>query len=125
MIFCITQVSCWDGRLFMHDIKRTSLVAIFMLLASSIAFSQSTSQESKQGTGVISGRVTMNGSPARGVTVIAMREDDDNPQRVLARLNGGLTEMMLKVKTDEDGKFRFADLQASNYQVFVQAPAMV
>jgi hypothetical protein len=110
---------------FMSYLKRTSLFTIFMLLAGTIAFSQSTSQESKQGTGVISGRVTMGGAPARGVTVIAMRNEDDNPQKALERLTSGFGELMFKVKTDEDGNFRFADLIPSNYRVFVQAPAMV
>jgi hypothetical protein len=109
----------------MSYLKRTGLFTVFMLLTASIAFSQSTSQENKQGTGVISGRVTMGGAPARGVTVIAMREEEDNPRKVLERMTSGFADMMIKVKTDEEGNFRFADLEVSTYKVFVQAPAMV
>jgi hypothetical protein len=109
----------------MRYVNRIGLSTVFILLALSIAFSQNASQESKQGTGVISGRVTMSGNAARGVTVMAIREEIDNPQLILQRLTGGLSEMTIKVKTDEDGNFRFTELTAANYRVFVQAPAMV
>src|SRR5262245_47740736 len=109
----------------MGYLKHLGLFTIFILLTASIAFSQSTSQENKQGTGVISGRVTMSGDDARGVTVIAMREEDDNPRKVFEQMANGFANMMIKVKTDEEGNFRFTDLEASTYRVFVQAPAMV
>src|SRR5690349_14503904 len=82
-LYHIAPAGNWDRRPFMRYLKRTSLLILFILWAVSIAFSQSTSQESKQGTGVISGRVTMGGTAARGVTVIAMPKEDDNPRKVL------------------------------------------
>jgi hypothetical protein len=108
----------------MRYLIRTILFTAVMLCASSIAFSQTSAPETKPGTGLISGSVMMGGAPARGVTVMAMREDDDQRQ-VLQRLAGGISEMALKTKTDEEGKFRFADLVAAKYRVFVYAPSMV
>jgi hypothetical protein len=121
----VARVGSWEENLSMGYLKRIGLSTVFMFLALSTAFSQSASQESKQGTGGISGRVTVGGNPARGVTVMAIREEIDNPQLILQRLSGGLSDMTIKVKTDEDGHFRFAELAAADYRVFVQAPAMV
>ncbi len=104
---------------------RTILFTVVFLFSSSIAFSQTSASETKPGTGSISGRVMMSGLPARGVTVMAMHEVDHDPRQVLQRLSGAMSEMALKTKTDEDGNFRFADLVAAKYRVFVSAPSMV
>jgi hypothetical protein len=109
----------------MRHLKLVIPCIVLMLAASLAAFAQSASQESRQGTGVITGQVTLGGNPARGVTVMAVREEVDNPQVAVARLLGGLAEQTFKVKTDADGNFRFVDMAAADYRIFVQAPAMV
>jgi hypothetical protein len=109
---------------FMRHLIRAIYFTTVFLFASSIAFSQTSAPEARQGSGSISGRVTMSGAPARGVTVMVMREDEDHRQ-VFQRMSSGLSEVALKTKTDEDGQFRFADLVAAKYRVFVYAPSMV
>jgi hypothetical protein len=108
----------------MCHLIRTILFTVVVLFASPIAFSQTSAPETRQGSGSISGRVTMSGAPARGVTVMAIREDEDHRQ-VFRRMSSGISEVALKTKTDEEGNFRFADLGAAKYRVFVSAPSMV
>jgi protocatechuate 3,4-dioxygenase beta subunit len=90
-----------------------------------MAFSQSSAQESKPGTGAISGRVTLGGNAARGVTVMAIRENSESRRSLERLLEEGFGPMTVKAKTDEEGKYRFNDLSAAAYRVFVYAPSMV
>jgi hypothetical protein len=109
----------------MRVLTRFMIFTAFMLCASLAVFSQTSSQETKQGTAAITGRVTLNGNAARGVTVMAIREDSESQQKLQRLMEEGFAAMSLRVKTDEEGKFRFSDLSAAPYRVFVYAPSMV
>jgi hypothetical protein len=70
----------------------------------------------REGTSTVSGRITLKGEPARGVTVILhsrMRDFLLNP--------GSLPE----AKTDENGRFRITKVVAGVYSVRAVAPGLV
>lgn len=104
---------------------RTSLFAALMLGVSSVALAQSATPETKTGTAVISGSVKLNGNAARGVTVMTVRENYEEKQAMARLGNIGSLEITQKVKTDEEGHFRFSELAAGNYRVYVSAPTMI
>ncbi|HEV2669118.1 MAG TPA: carboxypeptidase regulatory-like domain-containing protein [Blastocatellia bacterium] len=77
---------------------------------------QAQTAEAKIGTATVSGRVTLKGEPARGVVVLlqseeAMRAGDRSPGS--------------RMKTDENGRFRFASLKAGRYTLIAFAPGFV
>ena len=62
--------------------------------------------DTKVGTATVSGRVTLKDEPARGVVVVLRSEE---AMRAADRSPG------LRTKTDENGRFRFANLNAGWY----------
>jgi Carboxypeptidase regulatory-like domain len=73
---------------------------------------QAQSAESKARTATVSGRVTLLGEPARGVTVILLVNNQNAPNAPRAR-------------TDESGRFNFTGLPAGKYSVVAAAPGYV
>jgi protocatechuate 3,4-dioxygenase beta subunit len=65
--------------------------------------------ETKTGTATVSGRITLKGEPARGVMVILEGRNPFPPNSP-------------NVRTDEDGRFRFAGVVAGRYSVRAFAP---
>jgi protocatechuate 3,4-dioxygenase beta subunit len=72
--------------------------------------------DTKVGTATVSGRVTLKGEPARGV-VVALRSEE--AMRVADRSPG------LRMKTDENGRFRFANLRAGRYTLTAVSPGFI
>jgi protocatechuate 3,4-dioxygenase beta subunit len=77
---------------------------------------QAQTAETKVGTATVSGRVILKSEPARGVVVLlqseeAMRAGDRSPGS--------------RMKTDENGRFRFASLKAGRYMLVAFAPGFV
>jgi protocatechuate 3,4-dioxygenase beta subunit len=77
---------------------------------------QAQTLEAKVGTATVTGRVTLKGEAARGVVVLlqseeAMRAGDRSPGS--------------RMKTDENGRFRFAGLKAGRYTLAAIAPGFV
>src|SRR5262245_25739374 len=68
--------------------------------------------ETKAGTATLSGRVTLKGEPARGVTVIMQAQNQ-------------VASNAPRAKTDESGRFYCAGLQAGKYSVSALAPGYV
>jgi carboxypeptidase family protein len=68
--------------------------------------------ETKTGTAMISGRVTLKGEPARGVEVIIVTEIRWSANAPRAR-------------TDESGRFSFTSVAAGTYSIFAIAPGYV
>src|SRR5262245_37228232 len=68
--------------------------------------------ETKTGTATVSGQVTLNGEPARGVMVIMLIEFrwSDNALRATA---------------DENGQFSFINVAAGKYSIFAVAPGYI
>jgi len=69
--------------------------------------------ETKTGTAMVSGRVTLKGEPARGVMVI------------LRLLDGPVASNSPRAKADESGRFRFTGVAAGSYRVSAIAPGYV
>src|SRR5262247_646155 len=69
--------------------------------------------ETKTGTAMVSGRVTLKGEPARGVMVI------------LRLLDGPVASNSPRVKADESGRFQFTGVAAGSYGVLAIAPGYV
>src|SRR5262249_42829699 len=68
--------------------------------------------ETKAGTAMVSGRVTLKGEPARGVTV------------VLQGQNSGASNAP-PAKSDEGGRFHFTGVAAGRYSVFALMPGYI
>jgi hypothetical protein len=73
---------------------------------------QAQAAETKVGTATVSGRVTLKGEPARGVTVILQAQNQSASNAPRAR-------------TDENGRFNFTGVAAGRYSVSALAPGYV
>ncbi|MEW6125493.1 MAG: carboxypeptidase regulatory-like domain-containing protein [Acidobacteriota bacterium] len=113
----------------MPMVKRIFLVISLSLVTMLAQPRQTLSQDS--GTGVIAGRVTVNGVPARGVQVMAFYEGDGKQDeqlfgKMMSQIlfgNGG--DFVFKSVTDTNGQFRFSGMKSGKYEVRVFAPAMI
>ena len=89
-----------------------------LLGASSLAWSSSPAQDPKE-TGTITGRVTLDGKPAQGVTVMAVPLLSNNA-------DGSLNlSASLKASTDSDGRYRLEGVPTGKYKVAPFAPEVV
>jgi hypothetical protein len=70
----------------------------------------------KEGASTVSGRVTLKGEPARGVTVVLR-----SPRMVYSRD----LDSMPGAKTDENGRFRITKVTAGRYYITAIAPGLV
>src|SRR5262249_40754676 len=93
----------------------------FLLLSASFCFAQTGAPEA---TASISGRVTIDGNPARGITVQA-RPYLNNPQRLTNLFPGAISLSLPQTTTNADGFFRLTDLPSGRYIVMPSMPAMV
>jgi len=90
----------------------TFLTAFAVLAYPTIAHQQS--KQTKEPSGTIAGRVTVNDQPARGVIVLLLPGDP--------RLRNNTTS---KATTDNEGRFQLRGIPAGGYQVQAFAPALV
>src|SRR5262245_12912629 len=77
---------------------------------------QAQTVETKVGTASVSGRVTLKSESARGVVVVLQSED---------AMRAGDRSPGLRMKTDENGRFRFASVKAGRYTLSAIAPGFV
>lgn len=98
--------------------RRLVLVAVLLTLLCGIP---SASAQEKE-TGAITGRVTLDGKPAKDITVIATLSMTDPSKIAESFLNKAAS---LKATTDSDGNYRFEDLPAGKYRLAPYAPAFV
>jgi len=90
-----------------------TFLTIFVVLASpTIALKQS--KQPKEPSGTISGRVTINDQPARGVIVLVLPGDPGLSNKTTS-----------KATTDSDGRFQLRGIPAGGYQLQTFAPALV
>ncbi len=73
---------------------------------------QAQTGETKAGTAAVSGRVTLKGEPARGVSVILQVQ------------NPGTADSP-RAKADENGRFRFTGVAAGRYSISALAPGYI
>jgi protocatechuate 3,4-dioxygenase beta subunit len=91
------------------------------LLLSGIQSFSASAQDQKE-TGTITGRVTVDGKPARDITVIATSSITDSSKIIESILNKSAS---LKATTDSDGRYRFEDVTAGKYRLGPFTPTMV
>ncbi|HKQ74280.1 MAG TPA: carboxypeptidase-like regulatory domain-containing protein [Blastocatellia bacterium] len=77
---------------------------------------QAQTPETKVGTGVVSGRVTLKSESAKGVVVVLQSEDT---------MRAGDRSPGLRMRTDENGRFRFTGLKAGRYTLAAIAPGFI
>src|SRR5262245_41260814 len=92
--------------------QKLSFSLSILVLPFAFHSAQAQSAEAKTGTAMVSGRVTLKGAPARGVTVILQTQNQNASNAPRAR-------------TDEDGRFQFTALPAGRYSVSATAPGYV
>src|SRR5262245_5770910 len=103
----------------MINLIRVVLILIFLISGSAAVYAQA----AQQGTGSISGRITVNGRPGRGVVVLVIYDGnnkDDEPHSfadMLTRIN--------RLTCREDGSFHLTNLDAGRYEVVAYAPSLV
>src|SRR5262245_55138056 len=90
----------------------TFLSVIVVLASSTIARQQE--KQTKEPSGTISGRVTVDDQPARGVIVLLLPGDP-----------GPRNKTTSKATTDNDGRFQLGGIPAGGYQLQAFAPALV
>jgi len=95
-------------------------VAVLLTLLAGIQPS-AWAQEPKE-TGTITGRVTLDGKPARDITVIATLSITDSSKIVESILNKPAS---LKATTDSDGSYRFEGVASGKYRLTPFAPTLV
>ncbi|MBO0862685.1 MAG: carboxypeptidase regulatory-like domain-containing protein [Chloracidobacterium sp.] len=96
--------------------RKLSFALSIIILPSAFHSVQAQAAEAKTGTATISGRVTLKGEPARGALVVlrseeAVRSTDRSPG--------------FRIKTDENGRFWFANLKAGRYTLSAFAPGFI
>jgi hypothetical protein len=104
----------------MHHGRKRSVTTACLLLTSLCAVAVGMSGQ--QGTGSVTGRVTVDGRPAANTQILlapSPKEGDNFLQRLM---EPGETH---KAVTDSEGHYRFNDLAAGAYEVKVFAPILV
>lgn len=99
--------------------RRLVLVAVVLTLLCGIP--SASAQEPKE-AGAITGRVTLDGKPAKDITVIATLSITDPSRIAESFLNKAAS---LKATTDSDGNYKFEDLPPGKYRLAPYAPALV
>src|SRR5215831_6222906 len=106
-----------------------AIVAISLAVAAQAPAQETRAQETpaqkpvaEDGSGSISGRVTLHGRPFSNaqVLLVAQPKDSDNPVQSLTQMKPAL-----KTSTDSDGRYSFTNLAAGHYELSVFAPTMV
>lgn len=96
--------------------QKLSIALSILVLPSAFHSVQAQTTEVKTGTATVSGRVTLKSEPARGVVVLLQSEE---------AMRAGDRSPGLRMKTDENGRFRFAGLKAGRYTLVAFAPGFV
>lgn len=97
---------------------RALVVIVFLTLLCGIPSARAQEKE----TGAVTGRVTLDGKPAKDITVIANLSVTDPARIAESFLNKAAS---LKATTDSDGNYRFEDLPPGKYRLAPYAPALV
>ena len=103
------------------QMRRIVCAAVLLSLLSGSQPSRALAQDPKE-TGTITGRVTLDGKPARDITVIATLSITDTAKIVDSILNKSAS---LKATTDSDGRYRFEGVTTGKYNLAPFAPTLV
>ncbi len=99
---------------------KLSACLTILLLHQSIA-AQTPAKPAPVGTATVTGRVTVKGEPARGVTVFLQSQ----PGPGAPPPSGGSASGWPSAKTDEAGRFRFTSVVAGRHTIMAAAPGYV
>lgn len=89
-----------------HLLHVEQLILLLIILIASTDFIEA------QSGGTIAGRVTLNGNPMAGFSVVLQQQQEQR-----SGIPTGKSINQLTVETDQDGRFRFESLQAGRYEV--------
>ena len=106
----------------MSTLARIATFISLLVLVQPFAWSAFAVQDSNE-SGTITGRVTVDGKPARGLIVIAVTSIPSDPSKMIERMFS--LAKSPKAETDSDGRYRLEGLPAGNYEVAPSAPTMV
>ena len=98
----------------MQVLKRAMLFALILLIAATVANAQSQSQEAKEPTASITGRITIGNKPAQGIVVMAVPNADKPPSPPFDWFK---LKTFFKATTDGEGIYRFTNMAQGEYEV--------
>jgi protocatechuate 3,4-dioxygenase beta subunit len=93
---------------------RQAITIIFVVIGITVGIQAQTTTP-KAANGSVSGKVTIKGKPAAGLTVVAKDATDNNT----------LPLLRYRAKTDQTGSYRITNLPAGTYIIFVSSPVLV
>src|SRR5262245_33791613 len=91
--------------------------AFVVVVVTLVLFCAGVGAQTKEATGVITGRVTIGDKPAPGVAVALMSSQPLTPPQL-----NSFREPAPKVTSDEDGRYRITGVAAGRYNVIPLAP---
>ncbi|MGH9846158.1 MAG: carboxypeptidase regulatory-like domain-containing protein, partial [Blastocatellia bacterium] len=100
---------------------RKLFICLSILLLQQTITAQTPAKPAPVGTATVTGRVTIKGEPARGVTVFLRHQPGPGP----APPTGGPASGWPSAKTDEAGRFRFTSVAAGRHTILAAAPGYV
>jgi uncharacterized GH25 family protein len=98
----------------------SSFAIILVLLFVSQCFGRPVCLAQDQKGGTITGRVKLDGKPAKGITIVATPSVSDPAKAVEQMFNSSAS---IKATTDSDGVYRLEGIPAGRYHVAPSAPA--
>ena len=103
--------------------KLSSVILMIVLMLSLQAFGRSAyCAQTQKEPGSITGRVKLDGKPAKGITVIASPSITDPTKMVEGMFSSSAS---IKATTDADGAYKLESLPPGKYRVAPSAPALV
>jgi len=106
----------------MSSLARAAIFISLLVGTQSFAGSASPVQDPKE-SGTITGRVTVDGKPARGVVVIAAPSVPSDTAKAIERMFS--LSKSPKAETDSEGRYRLEGLPAGSYEIAPSAPTLV
>src|SRR5262249_14725253 len=96
-----------------YRIHFTALILLQLLCLQVELSAQSQPKKTKLHGSIVSGRVTFKGKPVNGVTVSIRPESLTGPHN---------PNLILRARTDQNGKYRIAGVAAGQYKISTSAP---
>src|SRR2546426_11640336 len=102
----------------MQKVARSVLLLILLL----VVFALTLVAQDQKTTGSVTGRVTVDGKPAKDITVIATPSITDPGKAMESILNRSAS---LKATTDSEGRYKFEEVPAGKYKLAPFAPTLI
>lgn len=105
----------------MRNLSSVAIILALLLALQGYGRPKCLAQTQKE-VGSITGRVKLDGKPAKGITIIATPSVSDPAKAVEQLFNSSAS---IKATTDSDGVYRLEGVPAGKYRVAASAPALV